>query len=168
MRVTTLSSVTEQMIFPKKINEISYYEPYSIATALFTLPHTLTIPLLHTIQQQLAKRSSRRVRSTSQKRESQNENSYFTPHLIAMSSFAPRYAPAIPFTHSIAATSNKTQYLTHTEFCKTMCPFSYKIGLVTVSKWCCTSLLYTAIFMCELKGSITSTSDNTVVLSLQN
>jgi len=32
-----------------KIDEISYYEPYFIATASFAPPNALTIPLLHDI-----------------------------------------------------------------------------------------------------------------------
>jgi len=49
MRVTTVASDGQ---LPKKlisIDENSYYEPYSIATTSLTPPHTLTIPLPHSI-----------------------------------------------------------------------------------------------------------------------
>ena len=50
MRVTTVASVMGAItILIPKINEINYYELYSIATSSFTPPHTLTIPLLHSI-----------------------------------------------------------------------------------------------------------------------
>ena len=49
MRVTTVASVTEQHIYFSKINESSYYEPYSIAYDNIGPRHALTIPVLHDI-----------------------------------------------------------------------------------------------------------------------
>ena len=66
-------------------------------------------------QQKLAKRNSRRVLSTSPKRDFTNESSNYKSHSLATSSFFPGYALTIPFTHSIATTSNETQQPTRTE-----------------------------------------------------
>ena len=44
-----------------------------------------------------------------------DENSYYAPHSIATSSFAPRYALATPSPHSIPTTSNETPQPTRTE-----------------------------------------------------
>ena len=49
MRVTTVAIVTSIYEISKSLDEISYYEVYSIATSSFTPPHALAIYFLQAI-----------------------------------------------------------------------------------------------------------------------
>jgi len=116
MRVTIVASVTEQNKKNPKIDEISYYELYSIATTSFTPPQTLTFFQLHSITTKTCKTQQQTCTEHLPKNcDSLFTSSYYTPHSISTSSFTPRYALDIPSPHSIATSSNKTQQLMRTK-----------------------------------------------------
>ena len=70
MQATTVASVTEKSIVNSLLVEISCYEVYSIATASFTPPHALTIPVLRSI----SNKNFRRVGEVCQIRRSDSQN----------------------------------------------------------------------------------------------
>ena len=111
MRVTTVDGVTTQNGFSEKnIDESSYYEVYSIATSSFTIPRTITIPLIHSIS--TASNKTQNPTLTDHLPEtttSLDASSYYTPHSSTTSSFTPRYALAISPPHSKSTTGNEMQ-----------------------------------------------------------
>ena len=109
MRMTTVISLTEQMIFFQKIiNEISYYEVYSIATSSLTPPYTLKTPQLHATSTKTCE-TPQPTRTEHLPETTIDTNSYYTPNSTATSSFTPRYALVIPYPHFISITNFETQ-----------------------------------------------------------
>jgi len=115
MRETTVASVTEQTIFfLKKLTKTAATNPIR-ATTSFTPPYAITIPLLHYRSTTTYKTQQPTGTDHLLKRRLHRRKQILRILSIATSSFAPRYALAIPPSHFISTTSNKTQQLTRTE-----------------------------------------------------
>jgi len=102
MRITTVACVTEQNDFSEKNrrNQLlrTVFDRYNLIRP--TIRHHDPSDTLHIINKQ------RNVTSDSyeappQKRDLADENSYYTSHSVATSSFTPRYALTIPVLHFI-------------------------------------------------------------------
>ena len=115
MRVTTVASVTEQNNVFRKIAKAATTN--CIRSLQPLLPHHMPSRSLRytSYQQQLAKHSSRRVKSTSPNRDLLNKSRCYEVNSIATTSFAPSYTLAISLLYIIPTTTCETQQPTRTK-----------------------------------------------------